>query len=764
MKRIFLASFFVLGLTSLISQLVIIREAIISFYGNELFIGLVLGFWLIWAAVGSLLLSKLLANKDSLGILCVCHFLIPFALLGEVVLLRLARIFLISPGQVPNLLTSISYLFVVSAPICLIFGLHFAVASQALNKNYETGFSVLQRLLNWLKSRIFSKSQNIAFLVSRGYFYETLGLILGGILYTLTLVFVTAINIVLLLAIVNFFLLFLLTPDKKSRFIAIGFTILSLIILATSLPTDLENFSSSWRFPYQQLVATKNSLHGNIAVTRIGNQYNFYESGLLVGSTQETFFNEELVHFPMLYHQEPKDILLIGGGFSGALNEILKYPVDSVYYLELDPQLINLTQRYLPSEILAAQKDPKVKIVFTDAKSFIKTTPQNFDLVIVNLPNPSTALLNRFYTAEFFREVRNKLKAGGLISLHLSSLANYLSPELENLTASIYKTLAQNYSKVIVLPEDILSYVASDNQLSYDPAPLLQRFGRYNLKNQLVTKDYLVYRLTNDRVKQALDRFEANNAKNNSNLQPIGYWYQILYWLSSLHPRLASFVEFLSRISLKTIIISFLILFFFIFWLADVLIKKKEKILAVATVIPEFSLLTAEITFIFLFQIIYGHLYYQLSLILTVIFLAMALGVWVANFLIYKNKVNYRYLFRLYFFISIYFVALAVVLASRLAILEQKIIFYSFVFVIGFLVGIEFPWVNKFYLEAKIDPDKKTGIIYGADLIGSSLGAILASVFLIPVLGVIQTIIFLAFLNFLAFFALFFLRQYFLES
>lgn len=768
MKKTLMISFFVLGFTSLVAQLVIIREAMVSFYGNELFIGLVLGLWLIWVAFGSLTLARIFLKQSSLKILVGCHFLAPFFFLVEVFFLRLARLVLVNPGQTPDLLLSLGYLILVTAPLCWLLGLQFALASRTLVSMPELRPSIFSRFFLWLKKVFSAKSKvDITLLVSQGYFYETIGLVFGGLFYYFVLVFLDSLNLFLLLATLNFLVSVILVQSKKIRWSLIGLLILIVggARLAPDFFSNLERLTQNWRFANQTLISTKNSPFGSIAITQIGNEYNFYESGLLVGSTQPNFINEEIIHFPLLYQEKPEKVLLIGGGFSGALAEILKYPVKKVYYVELDPLLFTTFKPYLIKDSSFVTKNDKVSLVYNDPFYFIKTTKEKFDVIIVDLPGPSTALLNRFYTVEFFQVAKNKLNNDGILLIYLSSSANYLSPPLENLATLIYQSLGSSFSSVKVLPEDNILYLASDKNLDDKISTLEKRFDNYNLKNKLVTKDYLRYRLTNDRINQTLALFERNKSLEiNTDNRPIGYFYQNLFWLSFQHPKLVDFLAFFKNITLTKLIIGSLILFFALYYVLDVLVKRRERILVVVTMIPDFSLISAEVAFIFFFQATYGYLYYQLSLIFTALILGIAFGTYLANILVAKNKVKYCYLFRLYFFFGLYFVFIVLLLKSFPQALETPIFFYWLVFTTGLLGGMEFPMVNKYYLQDKIEPAKKTSTIYGADLIGSGLGAIITSIFLLPVLGFSKTIIFLAVLNFFAFAILFFLRQNFEDS
>jgi predicted membrane-bound spermidine synthase len=90
---------------------------------------------------------------------------------------------------------------------------------------------------------------------------------------------------------------------------------------------------------------------------------------------------------------------------NGSLAQALEHSsIRRVDYVELDPTVLQLARRYFPEEWPRLEADPRVHVHNMDGRLYIKTTAQKFDVIIVNLPDPQTAQLNRFYTAEFFRE------------------------------------------------------------------------------------------------------------------------------------------------------------------------------------------------------------------------------------------------------------------------------------------------------------------------------------------------------------------------
>ncbi|GAI05194.1 unnamed protein product, partial [marine sediment metagenome] len=122
-------------------------------------------------------------------------------------------------------------------------------------------------------------------------------------------------------------------------------------------------------------------------------------------------------------------MLLIGGGAGEIMKEILKYPVESVDYVELDPSIISFAKKFLRDESFYRLNDPRVNVINEDGRYFVKNTENRYDVVIINLPNPYTAQINRFYTEEFFKEVRKILAEGAIVGFSVTSSENYLSKE-----------------------------------------------------------------------------------------------------------------------------------------------------------------------------------------------------------------------------------------------------------------------------------------------------------------------------------------------
>ncbi len=737
-----LINFIILGISSLLAQVIIIRELLHTFEGNEFFIGLILASWLFWTAVGSFLLAKLINRFNARNIfrsLIVSYFLVALFLPLEIFLIRMAKSLTGLPGEIPNLLfASISSIFIL-APICMVLGFQFTIGTRIFARS----------LLPHLNPPPFEGEERrglLSLTIGKGYLFEILGFILAGLAFNFFLVKENEFLAAFLVSALNILAVGLLI--KKGKKIApcqiiTGILCLIFIFLAFSnISNNLNDLTQQLRFPNQKLVETTNSLYGNITVTKIKEQYNFFETGSLLGPAKEVYFNEHLIHFPLLFHPKPKKILLIGNGFNGAITQILKHKPKEIYYIELDPIVLETAKNYLPEEL--KQDLAGIQIINVDSRYFFKQSSEKFDVIIVNVADPSTALLNRFYTEEYFQEAKNHLRADGLLLTHLNFSPNYLNKELENLNACVYKTIKQVFPFLIILPEDTNFFIASSKDiLNYEPQPLIQRLKERQIKTDYINEKYIQYRLTNDRVSSALSALENNTeAKINKDTTPSGYNYNIIYWFSIFYPKLSKGLSSLSKINFLWLLLGLAGLF--LLFISSTRKKARKKGLILAMAIAGFSLMAIETILILGFQLFFGYLYYRLALLIAILMAGMALGVWLSARKLEKIKSCFSRVISIHLAIIIY--CFLLILAFHY-LPKIEILFLFKAFLAGLLVGLEFPLLNKLYLENKTESQKKTGIIYSADLIGSCFGALLPGLILIPIFGITQALIFVAFTN-----------------
>ncbi|MEM7022477.1 MAG: polyamine aminopropyltransferase [Pseudomonadota bacterium] len=135
-----------------------------------------------------------------------------------------------------------------------------------------------------------------------------------------------------------------------------------------------------------------------------------------VTERDEFIYHEMLSHVPMMAHGEARDVLIIGGGDGGTLEEVLKHDtVACAMMVELDPAVVSRCKTHLPSVGLAGFDDPRAEVVFTDGVAFVAETEHRFDVIIVDSTDevgPGEVL----FSEAFYADCRARLRPGGILA------------------------------------------------------------------------------------------------------------------------------------------------------------------------------------------------------------------------------------------------------------------------------------------------------------------------------------------------------------
>jgi spermidine synthase len=141
----------------------------------------------------------------------------------------------------------------------------------------------------------------------------------------------------------------------------------------------------------------------------------------MVSERDEFFYHENLIHPAAIAHPAPRDVLIIGGGDGGSLEEILKHPVvERVVLAELDAGVIEMSKKHFASVHRGAFDDPRVEIRIGDGMAFVRESGQRFDLIYLDLTDP-IGPAEALYTQTFYAGCKRALNVGGTLVLHIGS-------------------------------------------------------------------------------------------------------------------------------------------------------------------------------------------------------------------------------------------------------------------------------------------------------------------------------------------------------
>jgi len=135
-----------------------------------------------------------------------------------------------------------------------------------------------------------------------------------------------------------------------------------------------------------------------------------------LSKVDEFIYHEMLTHPAMFYHQNPKKVLIIGGGDGGVLRETLKHPVKEVYLVDIDKKVIEISQEYLPFVSKGAFKNKKAKIFIEDGIKFVKKYKNFFDVAIIDSTDPSGPSLGLF-SKNFYQDISKALTKNGVLGI-----------------------------------------------------------------------------------------------------------------------------------------------------------------------------------------------------------------------------------------------------------------------------------------------------------------------------------------------------------
>ena len=744
-----LFSIFLIGFTAMSAQIVIMREFLIVFYGSEISIGFIFGSWFMWGALGSWSLARLADKaKSKLVLFSVSQLVLSCFLVLSILAVRSIKLyFSLAPGEISGFMPMIISSFIILAPICMLLGFMFSLGCRIYQaKPAET-------------------ARNIGLV----YAWESAGALLGGALLSFVLMrFLNAIVTVVILGWLNVFAALCLQWKAKTRKtsallagIALFILIADCVLWVSGRWGGLDEYSRKRQWQGYDILEDKNSIYGNIMITKRGNQHSFFDNGLHLYSVPDKMACEQAVHFVMLEHNNPRDLLLVGGGVGGLIGEMLQYPIKSVDYLELDPVIIEMAEKYLPVKEYEPLRSSKVSIYNLDGRFFVKSTQKKYDCVITHLGDPYTAQLNRFYTVEFFKEVKNVLNEGGIFSFALSSSESYISPELGEYLSSVYFGLRKVFRDVLVIPGDTAYFLASDKAgiLTSNYNILMDRAKERNLDLKYVREYYLSSKLSPQLLaytEKAL--LQRGQVKLNYDFRPSTYYYNMTFWAKRLGGQV--FKKMLKAASFNKVItaVSGICILIILAGLAGIRKNKDfcKQASLMALMCSGFSAMAIQIIILLAFQIIYGYVFYKIGILLTIFMAGLAAGSFWMIVSVGKFNKPFDNLIRLNLLFCIFLLGLPALFfwlsASGKEVVSQagsEIIFPLLSVTAGLLAGAQFPIVNKIYSANKQEETgKAAGLTYGIDLSGSCLGALLSGIFLIPVLGIAWSCFIIAAINF----------------
>jgi len=598
---------------------------------------------------------------------------------------------------------------------------------------------------------------------SSAYLWEAAGSALGGILASIVLVrFCEALQIAAIVALLNLSVAAVLALRLRRAGVALLAAAAALaaipLLLWVAPRWDAAARSRLWRG--FNVVGVRESIYGNLTVTETGASEtgiirSLYENGTILANAPDPAAAEEAVDYALLEHAAPTRVLLIGGGVNGSVAEALKHPtIASLDYVELDPALIAMARQFFPAQTAVFDSDPRVHLHLVDGRRFLAGTVEKFDVIIVDVPDPQTAQLNRFYTVEFFRLARAHLEPGGLLAIELRSSEETISPDLAEFLRSIRRTLSDVFSYQAAIPGEIIHFFGAmqPGVLTSDPQVLVARLRERKLNTQYVREYFIPYRMMPDRMEQvATDLAPTATTPVNRDFAPVAYEFNVVLWSAQFRSGYAAWFRAAEQVRFGQVAGALAIVLLIGVGLLAFLPgrERRQKASAGACVAATgFTLMALQIFLLLGFQAVYGYVYAELAILIGLFMAGIALGSWLAMRSNNSSDAGAEHRWRLteaQLLLALAAPALLIVVsligsfASTAATwIAAQVIFPALAALAGMLGGYQFVVAAGIFLRGRGERSG-LGVLYAIDLLGGCVGALALSTFLIPVFGFWRT-------------------------
>jgi spermidine synthase len=663
------SNLFIVGFVSSSVQLLLIREMMNISGGYELITGIFLCSWLIGSAIGAALAGKSpLFNIRRINLIFAMSPVVSLMLM-----IFLSRLFL-KTGETPSFLVSMISTFLILIPFCLVSGFTFVklITIAASGNNYQPGKSFSIETAGGVASGI---------LVS---------VLTSGLINTYKLLL-----LIILLAIAYVLLNFFLRGLKAKIILKILFASLGILIIIFNPDLVFRKLL----LPGVKVTETEDTPYGNITEGNYKGEVSVYYNQRLLAYNDDVIEREENIHYAMLQCESPDKVILVSGSLQSHLPEILKYPVKKIIYIERDPALAR--------SALSSSDGFQGELVIAnnDAFRFIRNSKEMVDVIILLIPPPTTLLLNRYYSTEFFKEVKKILNPGGIFMCSPGPGDNYLNEESLNLYSSIINSLKDAFKSVMPVVGNKMYFIASDKKLSLSYCQIIERRG---IDNIYVSQDYLaddLIALKSDKVNSLIDY----SIRQNRYAYPVASFYSQSY-------------NFSKNADEKLPAILLMIL---VFAVPVITIKRANLLMYFSAS----ALAGYEIIILLTLQLIMGNMYQFTGLIIAGLMTGLAVGAGADIKFLRSYSPGIKSLTLLIFYICIGLIYNNIITIQREV--PGLILIMVSAFLPAFMTGHLFRDLTTERQGSSIP-----SAVYSADLAGSAFGFIFISGFAVPALGI----------------------------
>lgn len=668
-----------LGFVSCLFQLVLLREFTFSIAKNEISLVLAIGLWIVFASLGNLAsLKRKQIPLSWLPFLFTCFFCLNIA--G----IHLSKIFF-----------GVHYFENASLALTIVCAVLF-IGTQSFIGGYAFGLLCKDTLKEHPKA-VRTSSQLFTF--------DALGFFIGSLAFSFLWSRYTN---PFLFAGLSGILISLVQPRKQK------ILHLFLIFLVSAVFISLFEPILRIELDHAHIISIEGTPYGPDMVTQKNGTFYHYAQGSLIQTSEDQASHEELIHTAFASTDNHNQVLWIGRFLAAQHREIIKQAPKNFH-------AVWLTQH--PRSMVHIIDDPR---------QYLRANQNHYDLIISRTPTPDSLSANRFYTLEFFRLVHDHLESDGIFVFSLPSKRDIISPAIADFNSSILNTLTQVFPFVLPVPGDTMIVIAS-KQEPVDPNRMIQRFKDQEINTTFFTPYHLVDALRSDRKDFFLSHLDPHIALN-KDLEPFGFLY---YWILEQKKFYPWFQCDLRRAQHQ---LPIALILFTLFIAGSTLLFKKNWPVLHASLFGFFSIGATTLVYL-IFQMMSGDLYWKLGLLISTFMLGLSVTTYALSLQI-KRSLNHQLMIKgLYLGWMLIMLALWAVTQLFYKNILGPNMLYILSFLAGALTGSGYPALVTALGQTREEAHNIPVLINIADLIGACIGTICFSIFMVPLLGVPQSLL-----------------------
>jgi len=659
------------GISSIVTQLYTIREFLTLFEGNEFIIALIIFNWLVSGGIGTMFARRYSFRSPDISQLGKITFVLAGLSPLQIVLVRYLRDTVFVHGSSVGFYPTFFFTFFTILPYAFLIG-------------FVLPFSlfVLRR-------------ENLLYSGATIYIVDNIGDVTGGVVFSFALVYLLSPLKALLVTNMVLVAAACLMIRRTGGKIPVMALFAAIAITANVFGVLMER--TSVRTGEGELVHYEETRFGRLVVKESNGEITLFEDGMPVSSSRNLMMAEEAVHYVLTQTETPRKILVIAS-VAGMMEEIAKYRPDRIDYVQLDPALSDVEFSFG-----LLKKIPGLRVVNQDARTYLMQTDASYDAVIVNLPEPETFQLNRFFTEEFFAVAKARLRKGGILGFSVQGYDNYLGEPQRQKVSSLYNTVKRQFPYTVMLPGSKIFFVCSDGFIDTDIPGILEE---REIRTEYIS-GYFSGNITKDRIDYLAGSVDMTTPLNTDTAP---YMMRIMFaqWFAQYQTSPAWFLVCAGTV-----------------FLGYILVITKEEFVLFST---GATVMGSEVLVIFIFQILFGYIYLKIGMIVTVFLAGLLPGALFGKSLHGKNPL-------VLILTDMGLILLMVLIVILLKLGAQgfpEVVFYCLAFGISLLCGVQFP-VALFLAGGDNPAATRT---FSADLVGAAFGAIIISCVLIPYSGV----------------------------